>query len=129
MKTLYKKTLFCLFLVICNYSFAQENCIKILDVNEIKYYYVYKAVNVYENDTITILSSKLDKEFKIIKLEKNNFYEVKTRLKSAIKISDEKYIFCKPVINKIEDTQISDENKLPVLILDYKNVDICSDKE
>lgn len=117
MKTFSKKILFSLGLIICNYSFGQNSCIKILEVNEIKYYYVYKAFDVSNKDTITVLSSKLDKEFEIIKLNKNEFYKVKTRIKSAIKISEEEYFLCKHAITIIDGVPISDEKKLPILII------------
>jgi hypothetical protein len=114
-----------LILLFCNISFGQERCIKILEVNEIKYYYVYKVFDVSVKDTITILSSKLDTEFEIIKLDINKFYKVETRLQSAIKISEEKYKFCKHAITIIEEVQISDKYKLPVLILNFKEVKYC----
>lgn len=112
-------------LVFGNYSFGQERCIKVLNVNEIKYYYIYSVFDTSSNDTLRMISSKLDKEFKILKLDKDEFYDVSTRIKSAIKISEEEYLFCKHAINEVEGIKISDENKLPVLILDYKKVRKC----
>lgn len=125
MKNPFKKIVLLLFLVFNNISFGQENCIQVLEVNEIKYYYVYKALSIATNDTITILSSKLDTEFDLIKLDKNKYYKIETRLKSAIKISEEKYVFCKHAITTIENIAISDKYKLPVLVLNYKEVEYC----
>jgi len=123
-----KKILVPLFYLIFNYTFSQKKCIKVLEVHKIKYYYVYKAFNCQRNDTITLISSKLDKEFKKIELLKNNCYIVDTRLRSAIKISEIRHFITKHAITIIEDIQISDKNNLPVLILDSKMVE-CGDIE
>lgn len=118
-----KKLLFISIFIICKFSFGQEKkVIKVLEVDEIKYYYVYKTIDISTNDTIILLGSRLDKEFKTVKLVKNSYYEVETRFKSAIKISNEKYMFCKPAVTKIDGIQISDKYSLPVLILDFKKV-------
>lgn len=127
MKSLFGKIILFLFLGLSSTCFGQEKCIQVLEVNEIRYYYVYKVFEIPSNDTITIISSKLDPEFETIKLEKNKFYKVKTRLRSAIKISEEKHLFCKHAITIIENIPISDKYNLPVLVLDYKEVD-CFEK-
>jgi len=122
-----KKTLLLLlFSVFCNHTFGQKKNIKILNIESIKYYYVYKAFDFNNKDTIVLLSSKKDKEFKLIKLEKDSTYHTETRPLSAIKISEGKYIFCKPTINIIDNIKISNRDKLPVLILDSKKVK-CGD--
>lgn len=125
MKLFYKIFLIFMFLIQWSYSIGQIACVKVLEVDEVAYYYVYSAFNFSQNDTIILLGSKLDEEFKTIKLDKNNLYKIKTRLRSAIKVSDEKYIFSKHAITTINDIQISNKNQLPILILDYKKVNEC----
>lgn len=121
MKKLFIITFFAIFSVISN-NFNDYICIKILDVQEIKYYYVYKAFEIEKKDTLTFISSKSDIEFKMIKLEKDSIYKVKTRIKSTIKITDSTYVFCKHGKTYIENVQISDKNKLPNIIIYFNKV-------
>lgn len=129
MKSIYRTIFLFLFLILSIFGFGQS-CIKILERKEINYYYVYKALRLSskENDTITMLSSKSDPEFKTIILDVNYIYDVKVRTKSAVKISDEKYLFSKHAVTKIGNIQISDKNKLPVIILEYNKVKNCDCK-
>jgi len=121
-----KKLLFLSLFFTCN-LFSQEIKVKIIDIKAIDYYYVYKAVNYNLNDTITLLGSKVNsEEAKLVLLNTDECYKLKTRLKSAIKISPDKYFFCKPNITIIENVQISDESSLPILILEYENDFNCN---
>lgn len=126
MRRFFKIVIFITFLINYSYSKGQIECIEILKMDEIEYYYVYTVLNFSTKDTITILGSKNDEEFDRVKLDQGNLYKIKTRTKSAIKVSEEGYIFCKPAITTIDNIRISDENKLPVLILDYLRVNECS---
>jgi len=112
--------LVCLFLFNTMSSFAQR--VKILECENIKYYHVYKVFDFDKKDTLIMLSSKNDIEFKIFKLNINKCYEIKTRFKSAIKISKEEYLFCKPTIIVIEKVTISNKGTLPILIENYKEI-------
>lgn len=111
MKFLYKKIIFVLFLMTSSFSFGQKKWVKILEVKEIKYYYVYKAINKSTKDTITLLGSKLDEEFKIVKLAKDYSYKIKTRPRSLIQTSENMVFICTPAITIFEGVQISDEKK------------------
>lgn len=123
---MYKKILsITLFLLFVNFVYGQKKEIKVLEIKSIKYYYVYKTYNYCSKDTIILLSSRADSEFKKIKLEIENCYKIETRPKSAIKISEEEYMFCKPTETNIEGVRISDKDKLPVLILDHKKLEKC----
>jgi hypothetical protein len=121
MKKLFIVTFFAIFSMIPNNS-NDYRCIKILDIQEIKYYYVYKAFEIEKKDTLTFISSKSDIEFRMIMLEKDSIYKIKTRIKSTIKISDSTYVFCKHGKTIIENVQISDKNKLPIMIIDFNKI-------
>ena len=120
--TLMKKTLILLLFLFSNIAFCQTKIVKVLNVSYIDYYYVYTAYNYISKDTIVLISSKNDIEFKKILLKTKN-YVIETRLKSAIKISEDKYLFCKPNITTIQNIQISDKETLPVLITDYEEIE------
>lgn len=120
--TLMKKTLILLLFLFSNIAFCQTKIVKVLNVSYIDYYYVYTAYNYISKDLIVLISSKNDIEFKKILLKTKN-YVIETRLKSAIKISEDKYLFCKPNITTIQNIQISDKETLPVLITDYEEIE------
>ncbi|WP_146192577.1 hypothetical protein [Xanthomarina spongicola] len=120
--TLMKKTLILLLFLFSNIAFCQTKVVKVLNVSYIDYYYVYTAYNYISKDLIVLISSKNDIEFKKILLKTKN-YVIETRLKSAIKISEDKYLFCKPNITTIQNIQISDKETLPVLITDYEEIE------
>ncbi|PWK17961.1 hypothetical protein LX78_02360 [Xanthomarina spongicola] len=117
-----KKTLILLLFLFSNIAFCQTKVVKVLNVSYIDYYYVYTAYNYISKDLIVLISSKNDIEFKKILLKTKN-YVIETRLKSAIKISEDKYLFCKPNITTIQNIQISDKETLPVLITDYEEIE------
>lgn len=96
------------------------NCVKILDIQEIDYYYVYLTLDTEKKDSVRFISSKSDDEFKKIFLQKDSFYRIQTRIKSSIKISDSSYLFCKHGKTIINNVQISDKGKLPILIVDFE---------
>lgn len=108
-----------------NITISQTKKIEIIEITEIDFYYVYKAIE-YEKipvDTIILLGSKLNNpEFKEVFLQKNKKYEVETRLKSAIKSSNNRYMFCKITQNILNNVIISDKKNLPVLILDFDEI-------
>jgi hypothetical protein len=108
-----------------NEMLGQTKKIKVIEITNIEYYYVYKAVEFEktQTDTIILLGNKPNnKEYKEILLQKDKKYEVETRLKSAIKMSEEKYMFCKPTRNVLNNVVISNKKSLPILILDYKEI-------
>ncbi|WP_395044490.1 hypothetical protein [Flavobacterium sp.] len=113
------------FLISINAIFGQTKKIQVIEIANIDYYYVYKVVE-YEKtptDTIIVLGNKPNnKDNKEILLKKGKKYEVETRLKSAIKISDERYMFCKPTQNVFNNVVISNKKSLPILILNYKEI-------
>ncbi len=108
-----------------NAMLGQTKKIEVIEITNIDYYYVYKAVE-YEKtpvDTIILLGNKPNnKDYKEILLQKGKKYEVETRLKSAIKMSEDKYMFCKPTRNMLNNIVISNKKSLPVLILNYKEI-------
>jgi hypothetical protein len=121
-----KQILYILLIAIPTISFCQELKVKIIEVDSIDYYYVYKAIEREKADTITILSNKFkDNESDVIALDENNYYDLKTRFKSSIKTSLDKYLFCNPGITTINNIRISDESSLPVLILEYTKKQSC----
>lgn len=113
------------FFLSINPALGQTKKIKVIEITNIGYYYVYKAVE-YEKipaDTIILLGNKANnKDYEVMLLQKDKKYEVETRLKSAIKMSEDKYMFCKPTRNVLNGVIISDKKNLPVLILNYKEI-------
>ena len=107
-----------IFYFILNSIYSQRKKIKVLKIQSIEYYYVYKAYNYCTKDTIVLISSKADDEFKKIKLSEGKSYEVETRLKSAIKVSEDEYVFCRPNVTTLENIKISGDG-LPILILNF----------
>ena len=125
LKIMYK---FIIILLFNSHLFSQEMKVKIIEVNSIDFYYVYKAkvCDSEMSNIITIISNKFkDKESDAIELKENDCYEIKTRLKSNIKTSLDKYLFCNPGKTTINNIRISDESSLPVLILEYKKINTC----
>lgn len=90
-----------------------------------EYYYIYKAVTFSENkrDTLFFLTSKWNNtsDAKDIRLKAGKNYKVETRFYSAVKISKDNYLFCKPGGNIFENDTIS-MNSLPILILEAEEV-------
>jgi len=119
------KLLVFLIVLFCNNTFSQCKKVYITDVSSTDYYFVYRAIefNIETKDTIILLGNKfVTKDSKIIVLKKNKKYKLKTRLKSAIQISKDKYMFCKPGINILNNTKISNEDSLPILILTSEEI-------
>lgn len=109
------------------HAFGQLQHIIVLSKEEIDYYNVYKVIDINKSDdTLIMIGCKSNnKDFKAINLGIGKQYQIKSRLNSQIKISDEKYIFCSPGVNVISKIPISLKGSLPVLILDYEM--ICKD--
>jgi len=122
---MYKKVVLSfLFCFIFNSIYGQNKQIKVLTIQSIEYYYVYKVYDYCSKDTIILLSSRADKEFKKIELNIGKCYKVETRLKSAIKVSKDEYVFCKPNKTTLDNVEISDDG-LPVLILNFRELKKC----
>ena len=111
-----------IFYFILNSIYSQKKIIKVLTIQNIEFYYVYKAYDYCSKDTIVLLSSKADDEFKKFRLNIGKRYVVETRPKSAIKISKDEYVFCKPNVTTLENIKISDDG-LPILILNFKELE------
>lgn len=111
-----------------DHAFGQLQYVQVLSKDEIDYYNIYKVIDYVNksDDTLIMIGSKSNnKDFKEINLGIGKKYQIKSRLNSQIKISDEKYIFCSPGVNVISEIPISLKGSLPVLILDYEM--ICKD--
>lgn len=117
-----RKILIIISFLFYNIVFCQTKVVKVLDVSVFEYYYVYKAYNYISKDTILLISSKNDKEFKQISLTKEKNYVIETRLRSAIKISEDKHFIFKPSMCCINNMKIADGNGLPILITDYTEI-------
>lgn len=80
------------------HAFGQSQHIQVLSKEEIDYYNVYKVIDINKSDdTLIMIGCKSNnKDFKAINLGIGKQYQIKSRLNSQIKISDEKYIFCSP---------------------------------
>ena len=113
------------FLLSVNAMLGQTKKIKVIEITNIDYYYVYKVIEYEKSsiDTLILLGNKPNnKDYKEILLQKNKLYEIETRLKSAIKMSEDKYMFCKPTENILNNVIISNKKSLPILILNYKEI-------
>lgn len=115
--------LICLFVIYCNYGSAQSKKIKVLNTNDIKYYKVYKALDLSTNDSLILLGCKANnKDFSEVELTVGEFYTVDTRLNSHIKVEEDNYLFLHHGITMIQNIQISNKGSLPVLILSYEAI-------
>ena len=120
------KILLVYFFLFGTISYSQtEKSLKILKENEIKYYYVYKAIDFSskKNDTLFFMTSKSNNtiDSKYLKLKEGLNYIVKTRLYSRVRISEDIYLFCKPGGNIYQGDTLS-LNSLPILILEASEI-------
>ena len=123
------KILFILF--VGNSLFAQAKSIKIISVEEIDYYYVYKVIDgsTIMNDTLIILSANNNSnDFKEIKLIPGQKYHVETRKLHSFRVAKDKVIFCSPGVEKINGITVANKGSLPVLILNAEAI-ICKERE
>ena len=108
-----------------NVIFGQSKKVKVIKVTTIDYYYVYKVIEYNKNylDTLILLGNReINKDDKEILLKMNKKYLINTRLKSAIRTSDENFMICKPTENILNNVVISNKKSLPVLILNYEEI-------
>jgi|GEM_PF-6589829 len=106
-------------------AFGQSKTIKVIEINDIKYYHVYKVLDLttVTKDTLLFLGCKKNNtDFKEIKLDLQKQYNITTQFIYPVKISDDEYLFSKPGVNIIDYIRISQKGNLPVLITDYEPV-------
>lgn len=118
-----------LFILLCSFSsFSQVVNIEVINKKEIKYYYVYEAINQKTpTDTLLLLSFKEKiKEFdeEVIDLEVGGVYTIETREISAIKQSDGIFHLSRHGGGDIVDNVriANKKGELPILITSYKKI-------
>lgn len=120
-----KTTLFILSILLYNITYCQNKKVEVIDIANIDYYNVYKVIEfkTTSNDTLILLGcNDNNKDFTEINLEKGKKYNIETRLYSSVKISEDRYMFCKPSGNILNSTRISIKGSLPILILNAKEI-------
>lgn len=109
-------------------SFSQVTNIEVIDKKEIKYYYVYEAINQKTpTDTLLLLGLKEKiKEYdeKIVDLDIGGIYAVETRGIYAVKQSDDIFHLSRLGGRDIVDNVriANKKGELPILITSYKKI-------
>ncbi len=118
---------FCLFILLFNFnSFSQVTNIEVINKKEIKYYFVYEAINQKTpTDTLLLLGLKEKiKEYdeKIVDLDIGGIYAVETRGAYAVKQSDDIFHLSRLGGRDIVDNVriANKKGELPILITSYK---------